>query len=279
MNSNSLLLSMVMLLILVAAGPSAAAPAQRPDDQQHFAAEVALVRDAARGHRMILLGEKHATAEIPLLVAALVKELSADEPVVLAIEIPRDGQAAVSDYLASDGSEIARAALRAWDGWQVPNDQHDGRRSEDLFDLLERLRELAAADRDVSVLLFDTIPGSTRDHHERDRAMADFLRERFNQNAMARFIVLAGNVHAMLRKPRYAPPEMQEPMGAFLSDLKPYAINITAKSGQFWACIEGGCDALNESMHRDSGPAPVGDPYHFHLVLPQFTVARVLGRK
>lgn len=267
---------LLMLLLMV---QSAATFGVESQASRSFAAEAALVSDAARGHRMILLGEKHATAEIPLLVAALVEELSAAEPVVLAIEIPRDGQAAVSDYLTSDGSEIARAALHAWDGWQVPNDQHDGRRSEDLFDLLERLRELAAADRDVSVLLFDTVPGSTRDHHERDRAMADFLRERFNQNATARFIVLAGNVHAMLRKPSYAPPEMQEPMGAFLSDLKPYAINITAKAGQFWGCRGGMCVAHNESTNRDSGPAPVGDPYHFYLVLPQFTVARVLGRK
>jgi hypothetical protein len=267
---------LVLLLMVQATATSGVEPQSA---NQNFDAEVALVRDAAHGRRLMLLGEKHATAEIPLLVASLVEEISVDQPVVLAIEIPRDGQAVVDDYLASDGDSAARAALRRWDGWQVPNDQHDGRRSEDLFDLLERMRAIAATDRDVSVLLFDTIPGSTRSHHERDRAMADYLREQFDRHSTARFVVLTGNVHAMRRKPSYAPPEMQEPMGAYLSDLNPYAINITARSGEFWGCREGKCVARKESTYRDSGPAPAGDAYDFHLVLPQFTVARVLGRQ
>lgn len=264
---------------LVLAASLAAADAQSTHAPAGFEREVAGVRDAAAGHRMILLGEKHATAEIPRLVAALVEDLSAQEPLVLALEVPRSEQAAMHRFLASDGGADARAALRAGAWWQVVGTQHDGRRNEDLIDMIERLRVLKAAGRDLRLLPFDTTPGATRSHHERDRAMADYLREQFLAAPAARFVVVAGNVHAMLRKPGYAPPEMQQPMGAFLVDLEPYSINISARAGQFWGCVGGQCAAMDERPARfESGPTRDGDAYDFQLVLPQFTVARLLGK-
>lgn len=274
MRLNALLLSLCLLLV----APLAAADTEPAVAPTAFASEIALVREAAAGHRMILLGEKHATAEIPRLAAALVAELSAHEAVVLALEIPRSEQAAMQGYLDSDGGADARAALRAGPYWQVFGTQHDGRRNEDVLDMVEQLRRLKAAGRDIRLLPFDTLPGATRSHHERDRAMADYLREHFDANPAARFVVLAGNVHAMLRKPGYAPPEMQQPMGAYLLDLDPYSINISAREGQFWACMSGQCAPRDERPARfESGPTREGDAYDFQLVLSRFSVARLLG--
>lgn len=269
------ILSLLLALPLVAA---AGKPAAR---EATFDTAAALVGDAAQGHRMILLGEKHATAEIPRLVTALVADFSAREPVVLALEFPRSEQAALDRYLTSDGGPADRAALTSGSYWQVSGDQHDGRRNDDVLDMFERLRVLRAAQRDVRLLPFDVAPGAARDHHQRDRAMADYLREQFAANPTARFVVLAGNVHAMIRKPGYAPPEMQLPMGAYLTDLDPWSVNISAREGQFWGCMGGRCAAKDETPAQwESGPVRDGDDdaYHFQLVLPRFSVARLLGR-
>lgn len=273
-NLKTLLLSCGLVL----ATSLAAADEKSTRPPAGFEREVAGIRDAAAGHRMILLGEKHATAEIPQLVAALVEELSAQEPLVLALEMPRSEQAAMQQYLASDGGADARAALRAGAWWQVIGTQHDGRRNEDVIDMIERLRVLKSSGRELRLLPFDTAPGTTRSHHERDRAMADYLREQFVAAPAARFVVLAGNVHAMVRKPGYAPPEMQQPMGAYLIDLDPYSINISAREGQFWGCMGGQCAPRDERPARfESGPARDGDAYHYQLVLPRFSVARLPG--
>jgi erythromycin esterase-like protein len=256
--------------------PLAAASSDAPDA---FADAAAVVRDNASGHRLILLGEKHATAEIPLLVATLVDDLSTAGPVVLALEFPRSEQAALDQYLASDGSAVARTTLKSAPYWQVQGDQHDGRRNDDVFDMFERLRALRVAQRDVRLLPFDVTPGIVRNHHQRDQAMAEYLREQYTANPTAQFLVLAGNVHAMIRKPTHAPPEMQQPMGSYLADLDPYSVNISALEGQFWGCAGGRCAAKDERPAQwESGPAPDGGAYHFQLVLPRFSVARLLGR-
>lgn len=258
--------------------PLAATASAAPRADAEIKAAVELIRDNSQGHRMILLGEKHATAEIPRLVAALVAELSHSQPVVLALEIPRSEQAAMQNYLASDGGSDARAALRSGAFWQVQGTRHDGRRNEDVLDMIEQMRQLKATRRDVSLLPFDVAPGSAGSHHARDRAMAEHLREQFNAAAPARFLVVTGNVHAMLRKPGYAPPEMQQPMGAYLIDLDPFSINISASSGQFWACSGGQCAAMESRPAQwRSGPDREGGAYHYQLVLPQFSVARLLG--
>ena len=239
-----------------------------------------MLRANAEGHRLILLGEKHGTAEIPLLVATLVDDLSTTGPVVLALEFPRSEQAALDQYLASDGSADARATLKAAAYWQVQGDQHDGRRNDDVFDMFERLRTLKATKRDVRLLPFDLTPGTTRTSHQRDQAMAEYLREHYVAHPTARFVMLAGNVHAMIRKPTYAPPQMQQPMGSYLADLDPYSINISALEGQFWGCDGGRCAAKDERPAQwESGPAREGGAFHFQLVLPRFSVARLLGRE
>jgi hypothetical protein len=58
-----------------------------------------------------------------------------------------------------------------------------------------------------------------------------------------------------------------------------YSINISAKSGQFWGCAGGQCAPKDERPARwASSPERADAPYHYQLVLPQFTVARLSGR-
>lgn len=243
---------------------------------QDYAEEIAQLQKSAQGHRLILLGEKHGTREIPVFVAQLMAKLAPRGALILALEIPQTEQPALDEFVASAGGPAARAKLKSSGFWVVAGDQHDGRRSEDAIDLIEQARALRGSGRDVEVLAFDVAKGSTRDHHERDRVMAQTLRAAIERSPQAQLIVLTGNVHAMLKRPDYAPPQMQQPMGSFLTDLDPYAINIDARDGEFWACTDR-CKALPlRASERRSGVVDDG-AYQYELVLPRFSVARLLG--
>ncbi len=238
------------------------------------------LRSGAGEHRLVLLGETHGTRETPDLIAILVAAYAADGPVLLGLEIPRSEHAALSQYLRSDGGDAARAALRATPFWTVTDDQHDGRRSEDMLDLIEALRVLRSDGRDIAVLPYDvdrSFVGTSRD--ARDQVMAARVRVAYAALPRGRLLVLGGNVHAMLRKPTPAPTQMQVPMGQHLLDLAPYSVRIDANAGQSWACMNP-CGPLPVTPNTLQDGAPAGmfaQSYHLQVVLPRFSVARLLG--
>jgi len=80
----------------------------------------------------------------------------------------------------------------------------------------------------------------------------------------------------MKRRPDDAPAEMQRPMGSYLGDLDPYAVDIRAATGETWICRPQ-CGAVPvPALHASSGPDD-GVVYDFDIVLPRFTTARMLG--
>ena len=245
-----------------------------------FTSTVERLRNGAGEHRLVLLGETHGTRETPDLVASLVAAYAAEGPVLLGLEIHRSEHAALSRYLVSDGGETARAALRATPFWSVRDDQHDGRRSEDMLDLIEALRVLRGSGRDVAVLPYDVERSFVRASRDaRDQAMAARVRDAYAVLPRGRLLVLGGNVHAMLRKPTPAPTQMQVPMGEQLLDLAPYSVRIDANAGQSWACMNP-CGPLPVTPNTLQDGVPAGmfaQSYHLQVVLPRFSVARLLG--
>lgn len=239
-----------------------------------ISAAAKVAREAIGDHRLVLLGEMHGTREIPLFTLALIQDLAVDGRVVLSLEMSRSEQPALDEFMQSEGNAADRAKLRASPWWQIRNDQHDGRRNQDAFDMIEQLRVLRASGRDVRILAFDLAVGVRPGHHKRDVEMAAYLREHVASDASARFLVLTGNVHAMLAKPNRAPPEMQQPMGSYLVDLDPYSIKISANSGEFWGCTTS-CSAKAVYPSQQSRALNARE-YHFEVVLPEFSVARWL---
>ena len=227
--------------------------------------------------RLILLGEMHGTREIPRLVAHVVSHYAAEGPVLLGLEIPGSGQADLRRYLDSAGGEADRAALLSTPFWQVDGDQHDGRRSHDVLDLIEHVRRLRTEGHDASLLAYDAEPGPRLDGNARDRIMAARVRASFNALPRGRLLVLTGNVHAKLFRPENAPPQMQMPMGHWLLDLEPWSVDIQGMRGEFWACMNRRCDKqIINPWHRVSGPLQ-GEDYHHRIVLDRFSVARLVG--
>ncbi len=222
------------------AANAAPAPVTRVEDT------AAQIIQHAGDARLIVLGEYHGTAETPRLVADLVERYSRDNAAVrLGLEMPMSENVALARYLRSNGDPDAREALRTTPFWSVKDNQHDGRRSRDMLDLIESIRSLRAQGRDVGVAGYDVETGSSTDNDMRDAAMATHLHQQFNALPPgARMLVLTGNVHAMRSPPADAPPEMQQrTMASHLLDLPLYSVRLEALRGHFWACVQP-CRAL-----------------------------------
>lgn len=234
------------------------------------------VQAHAGPRRLVLLGESHGTREIPDFVHALVASDSARRPVVLALEIPHPEQRSLDAYLRSNGDADARATVRRRPFWQRDNVHHDGRRSEDMLDLVEDIRGLRARGRDVALLAYDMALDAPRaDRDARDRFMAHIVRAAHDALPDGRVFVLGGNVHAMLERPGYAPPQMPTPMGAQLRDLGPASVRIGARAGHSWIMRDGRGQAIPADHVARNGPMPL--PYTYGVSLERFTVARLVG--
>jgi erythromycin esterase-like protein len=222
------------------AANAAPAPVARVEDT------AAQIIQQAGDARLIVLGEYHGTAETPRLVADLVERYSRDNAAVrLGLEMPMSENVALARYLRSNGDPDAREALRTTLFWFVKDNQHDGRRSRDMLDLIESIRSLRAQGRNVGVAGYDVETGSSTDNDMRDAAMATHLHQQFNALPPGdRMLVLTGNVHAMRSPPADAPPEMQQrTMASHLLDLPLYSVRLEALRGHFWACVQP-CRAL-----------------------------------
>lgn len=246
---------------------------------------VRLLVDAIGTHKLVLLGEMHGTREIPSLVADLVEHEvgghapRGHEPIVLALEITSDNQPIVDHYMVSGGTPADKAVLLAGRHWR--DKMHDGRDSQAMSGLIERMRQLKSAGADVSIDLFDaTGPG------ERNKRMADHLRALVQRVPRATVLVLTGNVHAMTAPPpggmydENGPIEPPMTAGRFLADLHPLSINIDAAGGDAWNCWGRDCGA--HPMYDRGTPRaatlafanPSESAWNATLTLPRFTASR-----
>src|SRR5690554_1179150 len=93
--------------------------------------------------RWIVIGEMHGSNEVPELFADAVCRTAQSRRVVVGIEQPASQQEAIDAFLDSDGGEAARRDFMEAAMWHGP--MKDGRSSEAIFRLFERLRQMKAA--------------------------------------------------------------------------------------------------------------------------------------
>ncbi len=261
--------------LLLALAPSLS-HAALPDVYQDTAAQIGT---HAGDHRLLVLGELHGTRETPLLVQALLTHYAGnDTPVQLALELPTKENAVLATYMASTGNATAKQVLRTSPYWNVKDHLHDGRRSQDMLDLIEAARALRAQGRDVTVVGFDANPTGERAPGARDADMAKTLRAAFHAlPSNARMIVLTGNVHGS--RESYGLIDYP-PATALLADLSLYNVRIEAQRGEFWACMGyRKCGTRNLITRDAASPRAYSNPdrdYDLWVFLPRFTVARLL---
>jgi hypothetical protein len=184
---------------------------------------------------VVLLGEIHGTNESPAFVGEIVcHALRAGLPVTVGLEIPGEEEPRFAAYLDSAGTAADREALLAGAFWQ--DAYQDGRRSEAMLGLVERLRQLRKQGAKVRLVLLDVTGASSG--QERDRAMAERLKAAAGGAPADLIVTLTGNIHN--RTVQGTPWDASyEPMGYLVardSALHPLSLDVSYTGGTAWTC-------------------------------------------
>ena len=245
----------IWLLLALGCGsappPTAGAPggAQQPPQQQPAQAQTVEIPAGALPPRgTLMLGEIHGTREIPAFVGRLMATAAAQGPVVLALEIPDDHTAAISAYLASDGSPAMRQKLVAGPWWH--NAYQDGRRTVAMADLIETARALRAAGRSIDVVAMD----QSGQGSEREEVMAQNVIAARRAHPDAALLVLAGNLHTSKRERPFRPGFAWMAMRVAAAGIPLISLNSRYADGTAWTCRDNFAEHCGVSFAAGRGP-------------------------
>ncbi|WP_447909139.1 hypothetical protein [Brevundimonas bullata] len=184
--------------------------------------------------RYVFVGETHGTTEAPAAFGELVCAALEQGPVTVSVEYPVQMQPMLDAFMAADSDTAARAALAAYK--YGPFVHHDGRGSSAMLDLLLRIRAMAKAGEDVTLVA--SVPDSPRaegfsqSYSEMDRAVL------WGRQAMARpqarVMVLVGRVHA--EKMRRVGSPLGLPAAAHIRPEETVSLSVAYQGGEAWTC-------------------------------------------
>jgi hypothetical protein len=226
---------------------------------------------------LIIFGEQHGTNEIPLFVAEIVCALSAAKEVNLLLELNADQQRELTRFLDSRGSDADKR--RFIDAvFRTKDQQHDGRTSVAMFELIDQARQLRRKGRKISVIFFAPDPNEQNfDQSEYEADMARNIRAAVRTDSNVKNIALVGNFHS--RRISDVGGLKVVPAASLLSDLKVFSLVSSALAGEAWQCRQDGCGvqqlngtteppkrgvrAFPTNMSGYDGVFSVGTPYTY----------------
>lgn len=187
--------------------------------------------------RWIMVGEMHGTSEMPATFGDIVCQAAATShrPVTVAVEQDEGMQPLIDAFMASDGGPAARAAFLQTPMWRG----RDGRASEAMFALYERLRRMKQAGQIRGVRAFvPTLHAITPDGPY-NALMADRLKA-FGAEPGGLVLAYMGSVHAA--KSSFGQGEHAFlPAAADLPPERTVSVYINDNGGDAWNCMQDGC--------------------------------------
>ena len=194
---------------------------------------------------ILWFGEMHGTEESPRFVGDVACAAAKVARVQVGLEIWHDEQPRFDAYLASKGTAADRDALIGGRFWQ----QADGRSSQAVVALVERVRVLRNAGAKIDFVLFDDPIAN------RDEAMAKLVMKLRDDKAI--FVALSGNVHSRKKKGTEWDPNLVPTVAHLVEAKLPVTtFNVSSRGGTMWACMstpdhEPVC---GEHPNADNGP-------------------------
>lgn len=178
--------------------------------------------------RVLLMGEVHGTNESPAFVGQLAcATAKAQKSLSVGLEITVVEQARIDRYLVSRGTRKDRLELIAGTFWT--RKRQDGRSSQAMYELIERLRKLRHKGADITVVAVDETV-----YESREAGMARNI-QRLAESSKDQIIVLLGNLHPRKTK-GVSWDHDYEPIGYRLSQVQPFSVLISANVGSAWVC-------------------------------------------
>ena len=228
-----MILRRAFAFLAVAGWLFAGAPAHAAD-----CAEVSGLAPLLEPGTVLLMGEMHGTEEAPAFVEDVVcSALAAELPVTVGLEIDRADDGAYQAYLASDGSDAARAKLLESPFWD--RTYQDGRGSVAMLELMESLRALGDRGTLRTILIDEP------DAADRDAVMAERVGAAIEARPKDLVVVLTGNIHNRVAKGMPWNDEL-EPMGYRLRaahpDARVVSLDMAYPGGSAWVCFGNGPD-------------------------------------
>lgn len=227
-------LSMAVLFLASCSALRSTPSEPRNSPEAAGCAEIASVPESllARGS-MLLFGDVHGSREAPAFFAEAVCHASAGRPLMVGLEIPQSEQARVDRFLGSAGAEADAADLLAGPFWT--DDFQDGRRSQAMAALLDRIRALRSAGRRIAVVLIDV--EKVKVGPDRDERLAENLARGFQAHPDALAMVFVGNLHAMATVGTPWDPAFK-PMAVHLRERKATvrSLDLSSPGGSAWMC-------------------------------------------
>jgi len=187
---------------------------------------------ARSGLRFVLVGETHGTTETPAIFGDLVCSARVTKrPIIVGLEFRE--QKVLDRFLESRSDELRIKEPLSADEWKGT----DGRASEAMLLLLERLGDMKADGSLLSIAAFSAASDSAARDEE---AMAAALIRASASRPDSLVIVLTGNVHASKKKLLEVGP--YQLMGSFLPTTQTISLLVTDRGGEAWNCQSGSCE-------------------------------------
>lgn len=209
--------------------------------------------------RFLIVGEMHGTNETPQLIGDLACNLSSSRSVTVGLEFNAADTSTLSRYLQSNGGDDARRALLRMSVWSQPF--ADGRGSQAMFALIERLRRFRSAGGKVQIASFQPDDVGSMDQHYYELAMARNW-ARIADNAPDDLILLlVGNVHVTKSLPESYP---FAPAASHLRASETITLRPEPEGGSAWNCQSDGCGphALQGGVTKPRGVGRFASSYN-----------------
>lgn len=149
------------------------------------------IKDKIKNKKIIFFGEVHGTKEIPLLLAEFFKIFSQEDDFDLALEVPRDNQEKIDDFLRLGKEETLKEI-----SFFKPRKNSDGRNSLEYLQLIKTIAEINLQ-RSLPIRIF-CIDLSLQDRfesqNEREENMANNILDLWKKEK--KMFVILGNIHA-----------------------------------------------------------------------------------
>jgi len=189
--------------------------------------------------RYVMVGETHGTNEAPALFADLVCAASKKRHVVVALEQSPEDQPAIDAFMKSDGGADARAQFLKAGMWN--QSLKDGRSSQAMLNLFERLRQLKQEGRIRGVAAFQdydlAVPFSNA-NEGMNRGMAALLKRVASANPDALVLGYGGSVHMSHNDvPGTAIPSA----AGRLPRSETVSVFVEGEDGSAWICANNEC--------------------------------------
>ncbi len=195
--------------------------------------------------RFLVIGELHGTVQTPALFGELVCVLATSGMrILVGLELMVWSEPAIETYLGSDGTAVDRTTALTESRWLDPSNLEvpDGRHSNAMWDLVERLRLLRDAGHDVAITTFRgfVLPGE-QSQTPFEARMAETLLEAEAGGDYDLTVVLTGSAHARTSRVTENGLLPFVPMAANLPEESTIRLLVVNGGGEAWYCRGSGC--------------------------------------